>query len=349
MTIQTTTIGSYPKPDYVPTPDYFRQDTLNDPGFTEAYDDFIDSPPEDLEALYVRGAAEIIRDQVQAGIDVPTDGEVRRDSYIHYHCRHLQGFDFDTLTNKVMRNGSWEIPVPTITSAIKPGDNFLVHDWSASQSSTSKPVKITIPGPLTIIDSTADGYYGDERKLAFDLAAAINFEIKALAAAGCKWIQVDEPLFARHPDKALDFGIEALDRCFHGVPESVVRTMHMCCGYPSHLDNEDYPKADRETYFRLAPALEASSLQVVSIEDAHRFNDLKLLEEFGNTRVILGVIAIARTRIEPVDEIRTRLQAALEHIEPDRLMAGPDCGLGMLSRDQAIAKMSNLCAAARSL
>jgi 5-methyltetrahydropteroyltriglutamate--homocysteine methyltransferase len=349
MKIQTTTIGSYPKPDFVPTPDYFRQESLNQAGFTEAYDEFIESPPEDLEDLYVRGAAQVINDQVDAGIDIPTDGEIRRDSYIHYHCRHLHGIDFSDLTNKVMRDGSWEIPVPTITAPIKPGKHFLIQDWLAGQNSTPQPVKVTIPGPLTIIDSTFDAHYGDERALAYDLAEAINFEIKGLAEAGCQWIQVDEPLFARHPDKALDYGVEALDRCFHGVDEAVTRTMHMCCGYPDLLDNENYHKADRETYFRLAPALDESSIQVVSIEDAHRYNDLSLLELFANTRIILGVVAIARTRIEPVEEIRDRLTEALNHIEPGRLLAGPDCGLGMLSREQAVQKMGHLSRAAHSV
>jgi 5-methyltetrahydropteroyltriglutamate--homocysteine methyltransferase len=347
MPFITTTIGSYPKPDFVPTPDYFRQESLNDPGFTRAYDDFIAAAPQDLEEKYVRGAGEIIADQLSAGIDILTDGEVRRDSYIHYHCRHLTGFDFRRLTPKVMRSGSWEIPVPTITGPVTAGAPFLVHDWKMAQSLTKNHVKMTIPGPMTIIDSTFDAHYGDEPTLARDLAEAINVEVRALAQAGCVYIQIDEPVFARYPEKALAYGIENLERCFDGVPEWVVKIMHMCCGYPDRLDNEDYPKADPEAYFRLAPALDASAIQQVSIEDAHRHNDLSLLERFGRTSVILGVVAIARSRVEPPEEIRTRAAAVLEHIDPQRLLLAPDCGLGMLPRRIARAKMQNLVRAAR--
>ena len=120
----------------------------------------------------------------------------------------------------------------------------------------------------------------------------------------------------------------------------------MCCGYPDRLDNPDYPKADRQAYFELAESIEYSSIMAVSFEDAHRHNDLKLLEHFARTSVILGVVAIARSEIESSDEIAARLEAALQHIDRDRLVAAPDCGLGLLGRELAITKLSNLCEAA---
>ncbi len=348
MSLKTTTIGAYPKPGYIPTPDYFRQASLNDPGFTQAYDDFIEHAPQDLEQRYLRAAGEIIGDQVDAGVDVVTDGEVRRDSYIHYHCRHLSGFDFTRLTNKVMRGGAWEIPVPTITGPVRAGEPFLPHDWAAAQSQTDRPVKMTLPGPMTIIDSTFDAQYGDEPALARGLAEALNREVLALARAGCRYIQIDEPVFARYPQKALAFGVDGLERCFHGVPDTVVKIVHMCCGYPDRLDNEDYPKADPGAYFKLAPALdEAAGIDQVSIEDAHRHNDPALFERFRRSYVILGVVAIARSRVEPVEAIRARVAAVLGHIDPQRLVLAPDCGLGMLPRETARLKMRNLAAAAR--
>lgn len=349
MALLTTTIGAYPKPDYVPTPDWFRTKNVSLADPTRAYDEYLRSQPSDLEGLLVRGTHEVVRDQVEAGIDVPTDGELRRENYIHYHCRHLDGFEFSRLTWKAMRAGSWEAEVPTITGPIRARDRFLPHDWQVAQFATDRPVKITVPGPLTITDSTADDYYGDEARLGRDLAQAINVEIRALAQAGCTWIQVDEPVFAREPQKALAFGVENLERCFHGVPDSVVRAVHICCGYPDQVDNEDYAKADPEAYFHLAGPLEDSSVHAVSIEDAHRHNDLMLLERFEKTRVIFGVIAIARSRVEPVEEVESRLAEALDHIDPDRLIAAPDCGLGMLDRATAQAKLANMVAAARSL
>ena len=348
MTLLTTTIGSYPKPDYIPTPDWFRAgtDRLADTAETEAA--FLASRSEANEALFARGTHEVVLEQVQAGIDVPTDGEVRRENYIHYHCRHLAGIDFSQRAVKTMRAGTWEAAVPLIVGPVAArGERFLPSDWRVAQAVTDRPVKITVPGPLTIADTLKDTYYGDERRLCADLAEAINAEIRALAEAGCRWIQVDEPVFAREPDKALAFGIDNLERCFQGVPEQVVRAVHMCCGYPSGLDLEDYPKADPGVYWVLADAIEAARVEAVSIEDAHRPNDLALLERFKTTRVILGVIAIARSRIEPVPEIAARLRQALEHIDADRLLAAPDCGLGMLSREAVRAKLANLAAAAR--
>ncbi len=345
----TTTIGAFPKPDYVKVPDWFRHGgpSTEDPTCGGAA--FPAEIGGEVDEMLTRGTRDAVLDQVTAGIDVPTDGEIRRENYIHYHCRHLEGIDFDRLTEKTMRAGSWTARVPTITGPIKAGAPFLTRDWRIAQEATDRPVKITVPGPLTVADTIADAYYGDERKVAAALAAAVNAEIRALAEAGCRWIQVDEPLFARWPDKALAYGMDNLERCFHGVPDTVTRAMHMCCGYPEKLDQPDYLKADRDAYFTLADALEETSIQAVSIEDAHRHNDLTLLERFKTIRVIFGAVAIAQTRIETVEEIVERLTDALGHIDADRLIAAPDCGLGMLSRDIARAKLANLCTAAKSV
>jgi 5-methyltetrahydropteroyltriglutamate--homocysteine methyltransferase len=134
---------------------------------------------------------------------------------------------------------------------------------------------------MTIADTVVDEHYGNERQLNKALAEAINTEIADLAKAGCQWIQVDEPLFARHPDKALDYGIENLERCFYGMPREVNRVVHLCCGYPRKLDDPNPAKADPSSYFKLASALDESSVDAVSIEDAHRHNDLSLLECFN--------------------------------------------------------------------
>ena len=349
MALLTTTIGGYPKPDYLSESGWFeaRGGAVTNP--TEAYSAFLKNTPKDAQEILDRATREAVEDQTAIGIDIPTDGEIRREHYIFYHLRHLQGFDFEHLTARVMRGGAWEAKVPTVTGPLAAGDEFLVQDWRMAQSVTDRPVKITVPGPLTIMDTTTDEHFRDDPKLAFALADALNVEIRRLAEAGCEWIQVDEPVFARQPERALDFGVEAPGRCFAGVPATVNRVVHICCGYPNALDEEDYPKADRQSYFTLADAIEAAPVDVVSIEDAHRHNDLTLLERFASIKVILGIIGIARTRIEPVEEIKARLVQALEHIDAGRLIAGPDCGLIKLDRATAMAKLKNLVEAAKSL
>jgi len=350
MALLTTTIGAYPKPDFVPIPDWFRAEAGPDTRHpTQGYLEAIAAMGAEADELFARGVKQVVEDQAGAGIDIPTDGEVRRENYIHYHCRHIAGIDFDTLTPKEVRGGAYTAELPSVTGPVRAGARFLAADFKLAQGFTERPVKITMPGPMTITDTTVDLHYGDEAKLGADLAAAINVEIRSLAEAGCRWIQVDEPVLARKPEAALAFGVDNLDRCFHGVPAGVHRVMHMCCGYPDRLDRDDYPKADPDSYPRLAEAVDGSCIDAVSIEDAHRHNDLALLERFANTTVILGVVAVAKSRVEPVEEIRARLVAALDHIDGSRLIAAPDCGLGLLGRERAVEKLNNLCAAARGI
>ena len=349
MSIITTCIGAYPKPDYVAIGNWAETGAPDD-GATRDFSYTQDSASSVPEDLLQRATEDAIQDQLEYGIDLPTDGEQRRENYIHYHCRHLEGIDFANLTRKVHRNGAAVADLPTIDARIEPrGNHFLDHDFRVAQGYSDRPVKITVPGPLSIIDTTANQHYASERDLAFDLADALNFEIRALAEAGCRYIQVDEPLFVRKVDDALDFGIECLDRCFDGVDDEVTRVMHMCCGYPGHLDDEEYLKADPDCYRQLARAVDASSVHQVSIEDAHCLNDLRLLEDFTNTSVILGVVTIASSRIETSEYIAERLQLALRHIDKSRLLAAPDCGLMMLGRELAMAKLKNMCSAAHAI
>ena len=350
MPLLTTTIGAYPKPDYVKLPDWFNNsegpDTANP---TESWEEALAALGPQAAQIIARGVHEAVTDQVEAGIDIPTDGEIPRENYIHYHCRHIDGIDFNRLTEKALRGGAYSAWLPTVTGPVRARDHFLTRDWRVAQGCTERSIKITMPGPMTICDTTADAYYDDPKKLGADIAEALNAEVLALAEIGCLHIQIDEPLFARKVDEALGYGIENLERAFHNCPEHVTRTVHMCCGYPDRLDNADYPKAPKEAYLRLAEAIEASSIMAVSIEDAHRHNDLSLLEQFKNTTVILGVVAIAKSAVEEVDQIRHRLQQALEHIDAERLIAAPDCGLGLLGRERAIQKLTNMCKAAKSV
>jgi len=349
MPIATTTLGAYPKPDYVPVPDWFNTESMDSCGATLAYSAAIAKLGDKSEEVFARAAKDVIADQVECGIDVVTDGEVRRENYIHYHCRHVEGFDFENLSHKTLRDGAYNADLPTIVGPIKANGRFLDHDWKVAQSLTDHPVKVTMPGALTVADTTFDTHYNDDKQLCRDWAEALNREIRGLAEAGCRYIQIDEPIFARKPKEALDYGVECLDRCWHGVPSDITKVMHMCCGYPNFLDQTDYHKADPQAYFDLARAIDDTATDMVSIEDAHRHNDLSLLDSFENTTVILGVVAIARSRVETVEEVRARLQAAMDYLPAERLVAAPDCGLGLLSRDLAMEKLRVMSNAAKLL
>lgn len=349
--LPTTTIGAFPKPSYVPVRDWF--DAARETGGMNASqtttDYTADSADLDAshEALFVRAAKEVIDIQLRAGIMIPTDGEVRRENYIHYHCRTLAGFDFVNLEHRVLRDGAYVADLPAIRSAIDPtAPCYSPHDFLASQGVSKRPVKFTLPGPLTIMDTTADCFYDDRRRLNAALAETINREVLALAEAGCQYIQIDEPLFARQVDDALNFGMEGLEHCFHGLPKSVTRVVHMCCGYPDHIDDDDYKKADPDSYHRLASTIEDAAFDQISIEDAHCCNDLNLLEKLSTKTVVFGAISIASSQLETVDQVADRLRRALDHIDRDRLVVAPDCGLGLLPAGLAEEKLTVMCEAA---
>ncbi len=347
MPLKTTCIGAYPKPDYVPVTDWFQighdADDYND----QVLRQWEKGLTPEAQKLMDRATAEVVVDQIDCGVDVPTDGEIRRENYVHYQCRHFDGFDFQNLTERVLRNGAYTSELPTIRSTIKAGDtSALVRDWQVAEAAAGRPVKITMPGPMTISDTTADVFYNDAPALARDLAQALNAQVRALADAGCRYIQIDEPIFARKPEAAIAYGTETLERCFHGLPEGVTRVIHMCCGYPNHLDDQDYPKADPATYLQIAEAVDGIADEI-SIEDAHRHNPPELFEMYKCSKLIVGFFTVANSRLEPVEEIRARMLEVLEYLPPERLIAAPDCGLGFLGRGLAMQKLRNMCEAAQ--
>ena len=359
MKIKTTTIGAYPKPSCTPIGDWFpdaddEEAKGADKGLLQRwsitdYEENIEQAGDDAESLFLQALREVIEDQTQTGIDIPTDGEVRRENYIYYQCRQIEGIDFKTVTHKSVRAGAFEADLPTIIKPVSLRAPILGRDYKTAQQFTKNPVKITIPGPMTITDSIADEFYNDDKKLGADLGNALNQEILSLVEAGCQYIQVDEPVFARKPEKALEYGVENLERCFAGVPDHVTRAMHACCGYPNALDTDNYYKAPPQSYFDIAVAIDQSSINAISIEDAHRPNDPKLLELFQNTTVMMGLVDVAKSKLEEVDQVKERIKLCLEHIDRERFIAAPDCGLGLLNRDLAKAKLKNLCQAAHSI
>tara|TARA_Y100001935_G_scaffold235462_1_gene219426 strand:- start:52 stop:1092 length:1041 start_codon:yes stop_codon:yes gene_type:complete len=346
MPIRTTCIGAYPKPSYLPIRDWFDVGIGKETYKSDVIDNWTNLPEHD--ALFRRATAEAIQAQISCGISIPTDGEQRRENYVHYQCRHISGFDFANLEHRVMRNGAYETHLPAIRGEIKAGDPVLPRDFLEAQEASDRPVKITMPGPLTIMDTTADCFYGDDTKLTRDIATVLNKEVLALVKVGCKHIQIDEPIFARKPEAALSFGIESMERIFHGVPNDVSRIAHMCCGYPDQLDNPEYPKADHKVYNDLVEALDGK-IDALSIEDCHCKNDLNLFEKFKQTAAIVGFVDVAVSRIESVDEILERMKFVLQVLPPDKLIAAPDCGLGFLGAELTKAKLTALCEAAEKV
>ncbi len=248
-----------------------------------------------------------------------------------------------------MREGAWVAKVPTITGPISADKPFLIHDYRVAQQATKNPIKITIPGPMTIMDSLADSYYHNEKILGEALAQAINLEVRRLVAVGCKWIQIDEPLFARYPEKALRFGINNLNKCIANIPQGVFTAVHICCGYPEYLDQKEYWKAKPQSYFKLAKALDNCSINAISIEDTHRPNDPKLFSLFKRKTIILGVIDVTRSHVESIDEFKNHILKVAKFIDPKRLMIAPDCGLGMLPRDTLKSKVKNMVQAVKEI
>ncbi len=352
--IPTTTIGSFPKPDYLPIRDWFDsargEDGMNTEKITLEFTNYKQNRAENHEELFLKAAKEILTIQDNIGIDILTDGEVRRENYVHYHCRHLEGFDFENLEQKVLRGGAYQSKLPSIRDRIRHvGDCYASHDFLSSQSMTKKAVKFTLPGPLTIMDTSADCFYDDRNKLNIDLAQTLNREILELVQSGCKYIQIDEPLFARQVDDALSFGIEGIERCFHNVPNDITKIIHICCGYTDRLDDEEYIKADPQSYFALAGDLNLMKIDQISIEDCHFKNDLSLLQKLDNKTVIFGVLNVTKSRIESTEEIQLRLSEVLKYIDRERLVVSPDCGLGLLDISQAKKKLHAMCSAVKNL
>ena len=191
LPLKTTTLGAFPKPNYVPVRDWFdlarKTGGMNTAETTRQYSTDIEKNKNKHEKLFIRAAKEVLDIQIRAGILIPTDGEVRRENYIHYHCRHLAGFDFNKLEHRVLRDGAYETDLPAIRGKVlTSGKSYSAHDYLASQAVSSQPVKFTLPGPLTIMDTTADCFYDDRPKLNADLADTINKEVLALVDAGCK-------------------------------------------------------------------------------------------------------------------------------------------------------------------
>jgi 5-methyltetrahydropteroyltriglutamate--homocysteine methyltransferase len=327
--IPTTLVGSYPQPDWLVDRDLLLSNLpprvrarqlwrVSEPFLAEAQDD---------------ATALAIRDFERAGLDILTDGEIRRESYSNRFATALEGMDIDDPAMLEGRTGR-KNPVPRVVGPIRRTRPVEVDDLRFLRASTDRPVKITLPGPFTMSQQAVNEAYDDDAALALDLAAAVNEEIRDLLAAGADVVQIDEPWLQARPDAARQYAVEAIDRAVAGVTGTTA--LHTCFGY-AHV------VTDKPPGYSFLGELNGCAVDQIAIESAQPRLDLAILREIADKTVILGVLDLSDDApVETADEVAARIEAALEFVAPERLQVAPDCGMKYLPRDVAFAKLRAL-------
>ena len=272
-----------------------------------------------------------IRDMERAGIDIITDGEIRRESYSNRFATALEGIDIERPGTTINRSGV-PIPVPRVCAPIRRRTAVEVPDVVFLRAHAKRSIKITLPGPFTMAQQAQDDYYKDEEALALAFAAAVNDELRDLKAAGADVVQLDEPWLQARPDRAARYGVKAINRALEGIPGTTV--VHLCFGYAAAVK-------DKPTGYSFLPQLEATRASQISIEAAQPRLDLSVLGKLVKT-LMVGVIDLATERVETADEVAARIRAALKHVPAERLVLAPDCGMKYLTRQAAFGKLKAL-------
>src|SRR5580658_4942077 len=324
MLLPTSLVGSYPQPEWL-----IDRVKLSKQVPRVRVDELWLVASGRLEAAQDDATLLAIRDQEQAGLDIVTDGEQRRESYSNRFATALDGIDIDNPGTVINRNGR-PIPVPRVVGPIRRTCPIELRDLEFLRANTDRAVKATLPGPFTMGKQAQDDYYKDEEAVAMAYAAAVNAEIKDLFAAGADVVQVDEPWMQQHPDKARRYGLKALDRALDGVTGTVA--VHLCFGYAAVVH-------DKPSGYSFLPELEGSQAQQISIEAAQPKLDLKVLRELPSKTIILGVIDLADKTIETPQVVAERIRRALAHVPANRVVVAPDCGMKYLPRAIAFGKM----------
>ncbi len=252
-----------------------------------------------------------------AGIDIVTDGEIKRESYSNFFANALEGIDFSNRGTALDRSGE-PVKVPRIVGPIRRKAPVCVDDVRFLRSLTAKPIKYTIPGPFTMAQQAQNEYYKTEREAALDYAAAVNEEIRDLFAAGADVVQLDEPYMQARYKKAEEYGIEVLDRAVDGVKGKTA--VHICFGYAALIHH-------RPGAYQFLEQFAKSKVDQISIETAQSKLDCSVLRELPDKEIILGVIDLSTQKIETVEEVKARVQRALEHCDAERIILAPDCGM----------------------
>lgn len=270
-----------------------------------------------------------IRDQERAGLDIITDGEMRRESYSNRFATALEGVDLDNPGSALDRSGHPN-PVPRVVGKIRRRHAVEVRDVEFLRASTDRVIKITVPGAFTMAQQAQNDFYESEEELALDYAAAVNEEIKDLFAAGADIVQVDEPYMQARPEKARQYGLKALNRALEGVEGETA--VHICFGYAAIIH-------ERPEGYSFLPELAGSAAKAVSIETAQSGLDCSVLARLPDKKIILGVLDLSDPEVESAETVAARIRRALPYVSADRIVIAPDCGLKYLPRETAFGKM----------
>jgi 5-methyltetrahydropteroyltriglutamate--homocysteine methyltransferase len=323
--LPTTLVGSYPQPDWL----IDRGKLLKQMPARVRARELWRVAPEWLEQAQDDATVLAIRDQERAGLDIVTDGEMRRESYSNRFATALDGVDIDHPGTTMGRAGR-TTTVPRVVGPIRRRHPVEARDVAFLRAHTDRMIKMTVPGPFTMAQQAQDDFYNDERALALDYAAAVNAEIKDLFAAGADIVQVDEPWMQARPDKARAYGVEALDRALDGV--TGMTAVHLCFGYAAMV-------RDKPPGYSFLPELERSSARQISIETAQPNLDCAVLAKLPSKTIMLGVLDLSDATPETPEIVAARIRRALPYVPAERLVIAPDCGLKYLTRDVAFAKM----------
>jgi 5-methyltetrahydropteroyltriglutamate--homocysteine methyltransferase len=270
-----------------------------------------------------------IRDQERAGLDIVTDGEMRRESYSNRFATALEGVDVDNPGSALDRSGHPN-PVPRVTGKVRRKHPVEVTDVKFLRANTDRTIKMTVPGPFTMSQQAQNDFYKDEEEMALDYAAAVNAEIKDLFAAGADIVQIDEPYMQARPEKARKYGLKALNAALSGVTGTTA--VHICFGYAAviHVRPEGYS---------FLPELVDSSVQQVSIETAQSNLDCAVLGKLQGKTIILGTLDLSDMTVEKPETVAARIRRALPHVPAERIIVAPDCGMKYLPRQVAFGKL----------
>ncbi len=329
----TTVVGSYPQPEWLVDRQNLRSRL---PPRVRARD--IWRIPEPLLQEAQDDATLLaIRDMERAGIDIISDGEMRRESYSNRFATALAGMDLDNPGVALGRTGRTNL-VPRVVGPIRRLYPVEIRDVEFLRRNTDRRIKITVPGPFTITHQTQDDYYHDEKALALDIAAAVNEEIKSLQAAGADVVQIDEPYLQARPEQARAYGVEVINRALEGIEG--LTALHLCFGYAAIVH-------DRPGQYAFLTELRDCVVQQISLEAAQPNLDLSVLRELAGKTIILGVLNLGDMEIETPETVARRIRAALHYVEPERLILAPDCGMKYLPRAVAFGKLCALAEGAR--
>ena len=329
--LPTTVVGSYPQPDWL-----IDRARLGSKVPRIRMPEIWRIEPARLAEAQDEATRLAVRDMEQAGIDIVTDGEMRRESYSNRFATALEGVDIENPATIVNRIGGHSL-VPRVVGPIRRRGPVEVADVEFLRSVTDKPIKITLPGPFTMAQQVQDEHYRNEEALALAYAAAVNEEIRDLKAAGADIVQIDEPWLEARPEAARRYGVAAIDRALEGISGTTV--VHLCFGYAAAV--KDKPGA-----YRFLGELADSRATQISIEAAQSKLDLGVLRDLGDKEIMLGVLDLGTAEVETAEIIAARIEAGLTHVAARRLVVAPDCGMKYLPRDVAVAKLRALCAGA---